>query len=154
MGAPRYEFGGKCHPAREALSQDEKTWGVFAHLSGILALILGPLIVWLIKKDESDFVRLSALHALAWNVTFFVSYLAFTITVVVLSLIYPPFGWLALLLVPAPFAALAYAIIGGMNANGGYVYEYPVAGQFVNRKRQRRRCRRTGRPRVGPPRRA
>ncbi|MFV1964993.1 MAG: DUF4870 domain-containing protein, partial [Pirellulaceae bacterium] len=49
--------------ADEELSSDERQWAMFAHLaalSGYIGIpfgnIIGPLIVWMIKKDESSFV--------------------------------------------------------------------------------------------------
>ncbi len=48
--------------ALETPNKDERTWGMFCHLiafSGYrvpLGSVLGPLIIWLIKKDEMPFV--------------------------------------------------------------------------------------------------
>ena len=48
----------------EPLSKDEKTWAMLCHLSAVAGFvipfgsILGPLVVWLIKKDEMPFVDL------------------------------------------------------------------------------------------------
>ena len=46
-----------------APSADDRTWGMLAHLSSLIAMalggmtFLGPLIVWLVKKDQSAFVE-------------------------------------------------------------------------------------------------
>ena len=44
------------------MTQDERTMAMLAHLLGIVTGFLGPLVIWLIKKDQSKFV---AYHALA-----------------------------------------------------------------------------------------
>ncbi len=36
---------------------DEKVMGMLAHILGAVTSFLGPLIIWLIKKDESPFVE-------------------------------------------------------------------------------------------------
>ena len=44
------------------VTQEEKTWGMIAHLSALAGFVIpfgnliGPLIVWLIKKDTMPFV--------------------------------------------------------------------------------------------------
>jgi uncharacterized Tic20 family protein len=44
------------------VSDDEQTWRILAHAAAFVGLVvpfgnvLGPLVVWLVKKDESRFV--------------------------------------------------------------------------------------------------
>ena len=53
-----------------ARNADDKQWGMFAHLSAIAGLMVGgltfagPLIIWLIKKDQSKFVDYHGKEAL------------------------------------------------------------------------------------------
>src|SRR4029450_2402433 len=53
---------------------DERQWALLAHLSGLIASavgglsFLGPLIVWLIKKDQSAFVADQAKEALNFQI--------------------------------------------------------------------------------------
>lgn len=50
-------------PATEGISAEERQWGMFAHLATLIGLIiplgsiLGPLVIWLIKKDTMPFVE-------------------------------------------------------------------------------------------------
>src|SRR5438445_1359399 len=59
---------------------DERSWGMLAHLSGLLAFLLGgmsflgPLIVWLIKKDQSPFVADQAKEALNFQIALTIAY--------------------------------------------------------------------------------
>ncbi len=138
MSAPKYEFGGKCFPAAGAVSQDEKTWSIVAHVSPIITgfvglPFLGPLIVWLVKKEESDFIRLNALHALAWSLLVFVAIILYVIVSIILTCI--GIGVLMMALGPIlSLAILAYLILGAVNASNGYVYAYPLSGEFVKEK--------------------
>src|SRR5437764_15460654 len=53
---------------------EERSWGLLAHLSALIASLLGgltfigPLVVWLIKKDQSPFVADQAKEALNFQI--------------------------------------------------------------------------------------
>ena len=53
------------------VSQDDKTMGMIAHLSGIVTGFIGPLVIWLINKDKSDkaWVIEEAKEALNFQIT-------------------------------------------------------------------------------------
>src|SRR2546423_4278523 len=57
--------GGYAGPAPD---EDSKTMAMLAHLLGILGF-LGPLIIWLIKKDQSPFVNDQGKEALNFHLT-------------------------------------------------------------------------------------
>src|SRR6185312_13976060 len=73
-----------------AISKDERNWGMFAHLSGLLAFvsgiggIIGPLVIYLLKKDEMPFVRDQAREALNFQITMFIAFLISWVLVIVL----------------------------------------------------------------------
>ena len=54
---------------------DERTWGMLAHLTAFafficpLGNIIGPLVVWLIKRDQSAFVADQGKEALNFNIS-------------------------------------------------------------------------------------
>src|SRR5713101_1507943 len=61
-------------PAHTALlpvaqTQDDKTMGMICHFLGIILGIIGPLIIWLIKKDQSKFVDDQGKEALNFQLT-------------------------------------------------------------------------------------
>lgn len=134
---PKYEFGGICMVPATAPTQEEKTWALIAHLSPIVGVMvglpfLGPLIVWLIKKEESEFVKMNALHSLAFNLIFFGAMIVLVILTILLMCI-----GIGVLLIPVlmilSLAALGYWVVGAINASNGYIYSYPVSGGFVNK---------------------
>ncbi len=103
---------------------EERNWAVGAHLSALLGLftgigaVLGPLIVWLIKKDEMPFVNDQAKEALNFQITMFLAAVVATI------LIFVAIG--ILLLVLLWIADLVFMIIAAVKASEGVAYRYPV----------------------------
>ncbi|MDO5499346.1 MAG: DUF4870 domain-containing protein [Propionibacteriaceae bacterium] len=108
---------------------DDRVWATLAHLSAVIAAIVsvgwltivGPLIVYLAKKDSSPFVRSAA--AGAFN---------FTITMWLVTLI----GWILNITVVGAVIGIPMVIIGGLGsivlgvvgaikAWGGQSFNYP-----------------------------
>lgn len=110
---------------------DERQWALLAHLSGLIAsflggmAFLGPLIVWLIKKDQSAFVGDQAKEALNFQI-------AVTIALVV-SIGIGAATCVGFILVPiVGIGSLIYAIIAAMEANKGVAYRYPYTVRLIN----------------------
>lgn len=59
----------------EAISKEERTWGMVCHLAALAGYlfpfgnIIGPLIVWLIKKEEMPFVADQGKESLNFQIT-------------------------------------------------------------------------------------
>jgi len=110
---------------------DERQWALIAHLSGLIAsavggmAFLGPLIVWLVKKDQSAFVADQAKEALNFQI-------AVTIAIIVTGVI----GFLTcvgfLLLPVIGIGSLVFSIIAAMEANKGVAYRYPYTIRLIN----------------------
>jgi uncharacterized protein len=62
-------------PMAGAPSAEERQWAMFAHLSALVGVIIplgsiiGPLVIWLIKKDTMPFVNDQGKEALNFNIT-------------------------------------------------------------------------------------
>lgn len=107
-------------------TEEERTWGMLAHLSaliaGLVALpILGPLIVWLMYKDKSAFVADQAKEALNFQIAVLVAVVVLSVTCIGLPLV-----------IVVAIGALIYEIIGGMEAHEGVVYRYPYTIRFIS----------------------
>ena len=112
-----------------SLSQEDRNWGLIAHLSALSGLIiplgsvLGPLIVYLVKKDQSVFGTDCAKEALNFNIT------------VVIAAIVCACLWLIfigiLLSVALFFVWLVLTIIAAVRASEGTVYRYPATLRLV-----------------------
>jgi len=106
---------------------EERSWGMLAHLSSIIAILLGglsfigPLIVWLVKKDQSPFVADQGKEALN-----------FQIAVLLASLICGVTCILAILIPVIIVANIVYSVIAAMEANKGIYYRYPYTFRLIS----------------------
>lgn len=111
------------------ISQDEKTWGMLAHLSTLVGLliplgsVLGPLVVWLIKKDTMPFAADQGKEALNFNITVLLA----MIVSVVLSIVLIGF----LLMAVIGIGWLVLTIMAALAANKGEEYRYPWTLRLV-----------------------
>lgn len=118
----------------------ERQMAMFAHLSAILGglltsalggwgTFLGPLVIWLIKKDEMPFVNDQGKEALNFNITVAI------VCVALLVLTFITLGIGALLTVPlmivVGIAWLVFTIIAAIKANEGVAYRYPFALRLI-----------------------
>ena len=107
---------------------EDKTFGMLAHLLGALTSFIGPLIIWLIKKDESPFVDDQGKEALNFQITIGIGYLASFVVGMI-----PIVQCVAFLVVPAvAVISLVFGILGCVEANKGKVYRYPFCLRLVN----------------------
>ena len=108
---------------------EDKQWGLFAHLSSLAGLIipfgniLGPLIIWQVKKDSLPFAADQGKDALNFNITIAIAAIICGLLTLVLI------GFLLLPLVG--LAWLIFTIIGAMKANNGEAYRYPFALRLI-----------------------
>lgn len=111
------------------LSQEARQWAMLCHFSAFLGLVfpfgnlIGPLIVWQIKKDLHPFVDDQGKEALNFQITVAMA----AVVCVVLMVVVIGFPLLALLSV----AAVVLAVIAGIKANEGLSYRYPFCWRLV-----------------------
>ncbi len=86
--------------------------------------IIGPLILWLLKKDELPFVD----HHGKESLNFQISIILYTVIAVILCLILIGF----LILAAIPIFNLVMVIIAAVKANNGEEYSYPLRIRFIN----------------------
>ncbi len=111
--------------APQALSEDERTWGMIAHFSAlaffvlpVVGCVIGPLVVWAIKKDQYPFVAEAAKEAINFNIAVLLGYLACTVLA---------FVFVGIVLWAALFVYwLVMTIIAGVKASEGIHYRHRV----------------------------
>jgi len=104
-------------------SKDECNLAMLAHLVGIFSGFVGPLILWLVKREQDGFVAEQSLEALNFQITMAIAILAAVILKIVL---------IGFLLVPLLFAAnFVFCILGALSASKGKPYHYPFALRLV-----------------------
>ncbi len=110
-------------------SQEARQWAMFCHLAAFVGLIIpfgnliGPLIVWQLKRELDPFVDDQGKEALNFHITVSIAALVCMLLAVVVI------GFLLLPLLG--LAALVLTIIGGIKANEGKVYRYPLCWRLV-----------------------
>ena len=129
---PPYGAADPAPPAAVAASNtaDERTWAMLGHLSafsGVLipfGSILGPLVIWLVKKDSLPFAAEHAKEALNFNITMANAGLIAGVLTLVL---------IGFLLLPVVLIAwVVLTVIAGIAANKGENYRYPFTLRLVN----------------------
>jgi len=115
--------------AEGAVSSDERTWAILVHASAFAGLfvpfgnILAPLVVWLIKREESEFVDANGKQALNFQITW---------TVIIVFALFSLVVGVGLVLVP--IVALAWVILvvlATVRASENEVYDYPLTVDLV-----------------------
>ncbi|MGA9453386.1 MAG: DUF4870 domain-containing protein [Verrucomicrobiia bacterium] len=109
---------------------------MLCHLSALAGFIipfgniLGPLLVWQIKKNEFPSVNIHGKAALNFQITVFIAAFAAAIVAVMLSFFCVGFLLIPLVILIA-VAGLVFAIIAGIKANNGEDYKYPWSLELV-----------------------
>ena len=111
------------------IPRDERMWGMFCHLAALagfigipFANVIGPLIVWLIKKEDYDFVKSQGEESLNFQITVAIYAI---ICFVLFCIAIGPF-----LLAAVVLFDLVMIIIASIEANKGNAYRYPLCIRF------------------------
>jgi uncharacterized protein len=117
-------------PVTVVPSAEERQWATFAHLAALAGLvmpfgsIIGPLVIWLIKKDTMPFVNDQGKEALNFNITVAIAAVVCGLLCIVL---------IGFLLLPVLVILwLVFVIVGTIKANEGTLYRYPFALRLIN----------------------
>ncbi|WP_214108918.1 DUF4870 domain-containing protein [Acrocarpospora catenulata] len=103
---------------------DDTTMAMLAHLLGLLSSFVGPLVMYLLKKDESPYVRDQAAEALNFQLTVLVASIVSSILMVIIIGIF--------LLMAVLLGGVILSIMGAVAANNGSPYRYPLSIRFVS----------------------
>ncbi len=117
------------------INKDARMWAMFCHLSGLAGLvvpvigcIVGPLIVWQIKKEEFPFVDEQGKEAVNFQISMLlyglVGSVACLITCVGAVLV-------PLVLGVVSIVDLVFLLIAAVKANDGHHYRYPLTIRFI-----------------------
>lgn len=125
-------------PAAGARSSESRNWAMGAHLSAFIGAwvalaFVGPLVIYLVRKDQDPFAEHHAKEALNFNLTVLVVMVVGVIAGLVLSLV--TFGLALLVFIPLGAAIgigwLVLTIIAAIRASNGEGYRYPFTIRFV-----------------------
>jgi hypothetical protein len=99
-------------------ASDDRMLATLAHVGGIIAGFIPSLIIYLVKKDSSPYVRKQAAEALNFQITVTIA------TVVSMILIIVIIGFFLFMAVWV--LNIVLCIVAGIAANRGENYEYPA----------------------------
>ena len=118
-------------PTGENPQTKNRNWDVLCHLAALagfigipLGNVIGPLVVWLIKKDEIPSVNQHGREALNFQIsmTIYTIIAAFSFFIAIGIILFP-----AILL-----TNLILLIIAAVKANKGEFYRYPLTIRFIS----------------------
>ncbi|WP_236838786.1 DUF4870 domain-containing protein [Caldalkalibacillus salinus] len=117
------------HNGERHLSKDERTWGMLAHLAALVGLVIpfgsivGPLVVYLIKKEDYPFVADQGKESLNFQISMFIYFIISAI----LAIIVIGFILMGILSI----FAIIMVIVASIKANDGVSYRYPLTIRFI-----------------------
>lgn len=105
------------------VSQDSKNMGMLCHLLGLFTSFIGPLVIWLIKKEDDKYVDSQGKEALNFQITVILAgilsgILSFVCIGIVLAL-------------AVSVCDLIFCIMACIAASKGEDYRYPVSLRLV-----------------------
>jgi len=110
-------------------SSQVRQWAMFCHFAAFLGLIfpfgnlLGPLIIWQLKKETDPFIDAQGKEALNFQITVALAMVAcFFLMLLIIG-----FALIGLVGV----GALVLTIIAGIKANDGVAYRYPFTWRLI-----------------------
>ena len=111
-------------------SSQEKTWAMLCHIASFahfipLGHIFGPLIIWLLKRDESELVNDQGKESLN-----------FQLSMTIYILLAVPFIFLVIgipLLIVLVVLDFILVILAAVSAAQGQAYRYPLSIKFIKR---------------------
>lgn len=114
------------HGWTEPVDSDSRGWAVAAHLIPLLGFgFIGPLIIWLIKRDEDAFVEEHSREALNFQISVLIYGIISGLLILVL---------IGLLLLPVLVIFWFVAsIVAAIKAANGQAFRYPLTIRFVSR---------------------
>ncbi len=112
------------------VGKEEQNWAMYCHLSALVGFIiplgnvLGPLVIWLMKKDTMPQVEIHGKEAMNFQITVILAFIACLVLSVVL---------IGLFLMPVvAIAALVLTIMASIKiSNGDLSYRYPFALRLI-----------------------
>jgi uncharacterized Tic20 family protein len=122
-------------PIINGTTADDRTMAMLAHLLGIFTGFLGPLIIWLVKKDQSEFVNDQGREVVNFHITVGLVSVVVLPGLLILSvipligcLIFPIFILTAMAI---SIGSLVFHIMGTVKANEGIAYRYPFNFRLI-----------------------
>ncbi len=121
-------YEGGSYPTGQPLTQrdrDVRQWAMFLHLSALAGFVVpvagwvAPIIIWQVKKDEFPELDEHGRIVVNWMISA-VIYTFISILLIVVIIGIP-------MLVVLGFITVVFPVIGGIKANNGEIWPYPMS---------------------------
>ncbi len=121
---PPAGFAGVQSPGHPGLvSNDERTMALLMHLLTLVSGFIGPLILWLVKRDESPFLDHHGKEALNFQISLIFYWIGTIIAMLFL---------IGLLIIPILLIVqLLFPILAAVAGNRGDYYRYPLTLRII-----------------------
>ena len=113
------------------VGSEARMWGMLCHLSALSAYftgfggILGPLIVWLVKKDTMPFVDDQGKESLNFQISMLIYHLVGGVLLFCFFIGVP-------ILIVLSAMNIVLIIVAAVKANSGEAYRYPLTLRLIN----------------------
>jgi uncharacterized Tic20 family protein len=123
--------GGVMNAATDSgLSRDARKWAMICHIIALVGLLgngigflVGPLVVWLIKREDDPFIDEQGKEAVNFQLTMLLAVIVSIVLVVVVI------GFFLLFVLAVMMTV--FPIIAAIKANNGEHYRYPLSFKFI-----------------------
>jgi uncharacterized Tic20 family protein len=104
-------------------TSDDKTMAILSHVLTFVASFVAPLIIYVVKKDNSTFATDHAKESLNFQITVIIA------AIICIPLIFIIIG--LLLLWAIGIASIIWRIVAAIKASEGKLYRYPFCFRFI-----------------------
>lgn len=105
-------------------NNDDKNIATITHLGGIVFSFIPALIVWLLKKDDSEYITEQSKEALNFQITILLAqFIAGILVWLLIGIVLIPIIWLI---------NIVLCIIAAISTSKGEAYHYPFTLRLIN----------------------
>ncbi|GIN21151.1 MAG TPA: DUF4870 domain-containing protein [Bacillus bacterium] len=107
----------------DAVSSNDRMLALAIYVTSFFTTLIGPLLIWLLKKDESAFIDFHGKEYL----NFIISYTVYSLVASLLMLVLIGF----ILLPIIGIMAFVFTIIAAIKAYNGEIYHFPLVFRII-----------------------
>jgi uncharacterized Tic20 family protein len=118
------------YPETTAVPREARNWAMACHMMALvgvlgngIGLLIGPLVTWILKREDHPFIDEQGKEAVNFQLTMFIAMFACI-----------PLVFLVIGIILLPLIAIfnvVMAIVGGVKASNGEHFRYPLAYRFL-----------------------
>ena len=114
---------------REEMDAETRQWAMFVHLSLFAAYVIplaglvAPIVIWQIKKEQLPGIDVHGKIVVNW----IISAIIYAFVSLLLCLVIIGFP----MLIALGICSIVFPIVGGIKANNGEVWNYPISINFL-----------------------